>query len=387
MGNDSSAPRQRSQTAGGPAPRDNPRNRAQTVIPGYPPVTENDFLREKPKNPTEQDFLTREPWKGKESEVVRKRNDDICSKVALGFAQVDTDRDGFIDQQKVNRIYKQVCKLANAVYATPIFPSNRVGFLQWNNLFKNIPASDKQLTKALQKIDFLSFKDPGETVSTTKSYLDVALSSSEPEAEKQKKSSTSPPIPRKQSTGTNPKPVAVTVHSPPSSNSSLESKQGSLKDSGATRKPRKGSNVTKATTSVPPILPTGKRPTVPNKTQRVPDKRAVTGLRPPVGGGRRSRANTGDSDVSAVSSVGDIGDLDDITDTEEADYGTADADIPSTQSKPSSISSPPATTTSSSPAATSPPIATTSSPPTHVDDDDDDDTNSSIIARANAVWS
>jgi len=316
--------------------------------------------------------------------------------LALGFAQVDTDRDGFIEHSKVTRIYKQVCKLADAVYSTPVFPSERVGFLQWNNLFKNIPASDKHLAKALKSLDFLSFKDPGDTSSSsTKSYLDFTLPEDGSEENRKKGSDTTSSIPRKSSTGTPPNSKTVVVHSPPTTISSstspsittttsptLESKKLSTPKEaggGGTSKPRKTSNI-KSSTPTPP-LPTSKRPTIPAKDK---DKRTGSiGLRPTVQqkGGRRSRANTGDSDVSAASSAGDIGDLDDIPD-EEADFGVADADLP--QSKSTGVSSPVTTTTTSGP-ATSP--DTTASPVLRADDDDDDDTNESIIARANAVWS
>jgi len=371
MGNDVPT-RTRSQTTGGSAPRGPQRIRSQTVVP--PAVTENDFLREKQpvkQNPTEQDFLTRGSAPSKETDTGRKRNDEICNKLALGFAQVDTDRDGFIDESKVIRIYKQVCKLADAVHQTPVFTSNRVGFLQWNNLFKNIPASDRHLAKALKNIDFLSFKELGQTGSNSKSYIDTNLSETESN-ENRKKLSTD--IPRKQSTGTPPSniPTIVTLHSPisPSTSSTPISSQTTSSLPTTTPEGKKVQDTSKLRNSTnmmtpksdTPILPTGKRPPIPNKSEK--DKRSATGLRPPASKtGRRSRANTDDSDISAATSVDDVGDLDEVTDTEEADFGVADADLASTQP------------------------STTSSPPTGVEDDDDDNTHASIIARANAVWS
>jgi len=260
-----------------------------------------------------------------------------------------------------------------------------VGFLQWNNLFKNIPASDKALTKALQKVDFLTFKEPGEMVSTsTKSYLDFTLSDSDAENRKKiastnipRKSSTTLPSPSSPSS-----PAVVNLHS-----SAIPTDSKQQNNSGATRKPRKGSNITKTSmskpsSSVPPVLPTGARPSLPTKGIQK-DKRAVVGLRPAAPTGkltthRRSRADTSDSDVSAVSSVGDLGELGEVTDMEEPDYGAADADIP----KSTAITT--TTTTTTSP----PTVTSTSSPATvRIDDDDDEDTNESIIARANAVWS
>jgi len=405
MGNDGSKdPRVRAQTINPGGRGGNPRIRSQTTI------AENDFLREKhevykPQNPTEQDFLTREPhlWKGKESEPVRKRNDEICSKLALGFAQVDNDRDGFIDRAKVTQIYKQTCKFANAVYSPPVFPSNRVGFLQWNNLFKNIPAGDKHLAKALKQIDFLTFKESTESgTGITRSYIDNTLGD-EAEVESKKRMTDFAPQRKHSSSGgggggTPPttKPITVVLHTPSPTTttegttdvppvltihkSPPEGKK-TLKDtSGATSKPRKPSSTMPPTTK--PVLPTGIRPLVPRKGS----KEIRTGLRPPVTSSslstkphRRSRANTGDSEVSAVSSIGDIGDIDDIAD-EETDFGPADADLPSSQPKNSTLTSPPSGTTGVSPDTTSPVGL-------RKDDDDDDDTNASMIARANAVWS
>jgi len=368
----------------------NTRLRNQTISSA---VTENDFLRSTPKSPTEQDFLT---------DSVRKRNDEVCSKLALGFAQVDTDRDGFIEKEKVARIYRQLCKLADAVYTNPKFTSDRIGFLEWNNLFKNIPASDKHLAKALQSLDFLSFKDPNETTST-RSYLDFSLTPNqtesqqgETEKEKTRTNSTEGPATTMPPTGTTTtsttsgtissittptkplKPMSVVkVHSPPQMTTQSPERKSPPPHPNpnlGTSKPRKSSNLKSSTPSPAPILPTTKRPQVPENKPLGKPTTTGTSLRPPVPQKhRRSRADTGDSDASGVSSVGDVADLDDLQsgDEEQTDFENADADLPKTASP---------ATTGTLQSTTSPSMGTRN-------DDDDDDTNSSIVARANAVWS
>jgi len=173
------------------------------------------------------------------------------------------------------------------------------------------------------------------------------------------------------------KPLSVVkVHSPPHMTQSPEKKTFQSNS----KTPRKSSNKSSSPSPPPaPILPTTKRPHIP-KEKPITNNKTTSGtttgstLRPPVPTKhRRSRADTGDSDVSGVSSVGDLGDLDDVASGDEGehtDYETADADLPKTAS--------PNTTGA---------LQSTTSPSMGTRDIDDDDDNSSIIARANAVWS